>query len=246
MSFKNFAPIGWRARIGFITPAVGLAILSDFHKVAPEGVAMVLTPVSAPLTEDSVEQLTRVGDYVAEAAKKFITPNVNAIVWNTTTGSLMKGLGYDLELVKAIEEATNIPATTSSTAMLAAFEKLGIKKLCLAMPYIDDVNEREKKFLEDNGIEVLKYKGRQLLDVRDIINVSPYTMYQLAKEVDLPEADAIFISCAGLGVLDILQMLEDDLGKPVMSTNQIGIWHAFQIAKIREPIEGFGRLLREP
>jgi maleate cis-trans isomerase len=129
--------------------------------------------------------------------------------------------------------------------MLAAFEKLGIKKVCLAMPYIDDVNEREKQFLEDNGIEVLKYKGLQLLDVRDIINVSPYTMYQLAKEVDLPEADAIFISCAGLGVLDIIQMLEDDLGKPVMSTNQIGIWHAFQIAKVGEPIQGFGRLLRE-
>ena len=106
--------------------------------------------------------------------------------------------------------------------------------------------EAEKQFLEDNGIEVLKYKGLQLLDVRDIINVSPYTMYQLAKEVDLPEADAIFISCAGLGVLDIIQMLEDDLGKPVMSTNQIGIWHAFQIAKIGEPIEGFGKLLREP
>jgi maleate isomerase len=246
MSLGNFAPVGWRARIGIITPAVGLAIISDFHKIAPEGVAMVLTPVAEPLTQDTVDQLSRVGDYVAEAAKKFIVPKVNVILWNTTTGSLMKGYGYDLELIKRIEEATNISATTSSTAMIAAFKKLGIKKLCLAMPYVDEVNEREKRFLEDNGFEVLRYKGLQLLDIGDIINVAPYRMYQLAKEVDLAEADAVFISCAGLSTLDIIQMLEDDLGKPVLSTNQVGIWRALQIAKIREPIQGYGRLLREP
>jgi maleate isomerase len=246
MVHRNFSPVGWRARIGVITPAVGLAIISDFHKIAPEGVAMVLTPVAEPLTQDTVEQLSRVGDYVAEAAKKFIAPKVDVILWNTTTGSLMKGYGYDLELIKRIEGATNRPATTSSTAMVAAFKKLGIKKLCLAMPYVDEVNEREKRFLEDNGFEVLRYRGLQILNIGDIINVAPYTMYQLAKEADLPEADAVFISCAGLSTLDIIEMLEHDIGKPVMSTNQVGIWSAFQIAKIREPIQGYGRLLREP
>lgn len=245
MHYKNFARVGWRARIGVITPAVGMAVTADFHKIAPEGVALLLTPVSEPLTHDSVEQLTRVGDYVADAAKKFLLPKADAILWNTTTGSLMKGYGYDQELIKRIEEATNIPATTASTAMIEAFKGLGIKKVCVAMPYVDEVNEREKVFLEDNGFKVLRYKGLQILDVGEIIDVPPYVMYQLAKGVDLPEADAVFISCAGLSTLDIIEMLEHDLGKPVLSTNQVSLWAALRLAKIKEPIHGFGRLLRE-
>ena len=246
MSHRNLSKVGWRARIGVITPAVGLSAIADFHRIAPEGVAMILNPVAEPLTHDTVEQLTRVGDYAAEAAKKFIRARADAIVWNTSTGSLMKGFGYDLELVKKIEAATNIPATTASTAMIAAFKKLGLKRVCLAMPYVDEVNEREKKFIEDNGFQVLRYKGLQILDVADILDVPPSTMYQLAKQVDLPEADGIFISCAGLSVIDVIEDLEHDLGKPVLATNQVSFWGAFQLAKVREPIHGFGKLLREP
>lgn len=246
MHYRNFARVGWRARIGVITPAVGMAVTADFHKIAPEGVALVLTPVAEPLTQNTVEQLMRVGDYVADAANKLVRTKADVILWNCTTGSFMKGYGYDQELLKRIEEATQIPVTTASTAMIVAFKKLGIKKLCLAMPYVDEVNEREKKFLEDNGFEVLRYKGLQILDVTDIIDVPAYTMYQLAKEVDLPEADGVFISCAGLSVLDIIEKLEYDLAKPVLSTNQVSLWGAFQLAKVREPIQGYGRLLREP
>ncbi len=236
---------GWRARIGVITPAIGMAVTADFHKFAPDGVAMVLTPVSEPLTEDSVEQLEKVGDFVAEAARKLLPAKVDVIVWNTSTGSLMKGYGYDKELIKRMEAATGVPCTTASTAMLEAFAKFGVKKVCIAMPYIDAVNEREKKFLEDNGVQVLRYKGLQLLPIGDILDVPAFTLYKLAKEVDLPEADAIFISCAGMSATDIIEDLEQDLGKPVMSTNQVSLWNGLRKAKIGEPIHGYGRLLRE-
>ena len=245
MRQRNYGRVGWRARIGVITPAIGMAVTADFHKIAPEGVALVLTPVSEPLTEDTVEQLEKVGDYVADAAKKFLPAKVDVIVWNTSTGSLMKGYGYDKELIQRIEKATGVPATTASTGMLEAFAAFGVKKVCIAMPYVDAVNEREKKFIEDNGYKVLRYKGLQILPIGDILDVPAFTLYKLAKEVDLPEADAIFISCAGMSATDILEDLEQDLGKPVMSTNQVSLWSALRKAKIREPISGYGRLLRE-
>ena len=245
MISKNLPPIGWRARIGVISPAVGMAVTHDFHRLAPEGVALLLTQVSEPLTQDTVEQLTRVGDFVAEAAKKLIIPQASVVLWNTTTGSLMKGYGYDRELIKRIEAATQLPATTTSTAMLEAFRAMGIKKICLATAYVDAVNEKEKAFLVDNGITVVQYRGLQLLDIRDIVNVAPYTLYHLAKNVDCAEADAVFISCCGLSTADIIEPLEHDLGKPVLSSNIVSLWAALRLAKIREPIHGFGRLLRE-
>jgi maleate isomerase len=245
MSYKCLAPIGWRARIGVISPAVGMAVTHDFHRIAPEGVALLLTQVSEPLTEDTVEQLTRVGDYVDEAAKKLVRPQANVVLWNTTTGSLMKGYGYDRELIKRIEAVTQLPAMTTATAMLQAFATLGVKRISLGTAYVDAVNEREKKFLVDNGIDVVRYKGLQLLDIRDILNVAPHSLYRLGREVNVAEADAVFISCCGMSTADIIEPLERDLGKPVLSSNIVSLWAAMRLAGIRDQIQGFGRLLRE-
>jgi len=233
---------GWRARIGVLGPAVGY-YGPQFYKLAPEGVDMVFT--GTPLSQDNVEELMHLGDYVADAAKLLAPIRPDVIVAISTTGSLMKGVGYDQELIKKMEKATNIPATTSSTAMLVAFKKLGIKKVCVATAYIDEVNEYVKRFLEGNGFEVLRIKGHQLLDVFDITNITPYETYRLVKEVALPEADGIYISCGGLDVFDIIEPLERDLGKPVVTTNQSSFWHGFRMAGVMEPIQGGGRLLRE-
>ncbi len=246
MLTKTTERLGWRARIGVITPAVGMAVTADFHKIAPEGVALILAGVAQPITQDSVEQLTQVGEGVVEAARRMVMPKADVILWNTSSGSFIKGHGYDLELIDRIEQATGIPTTTASTAMIEAFKKLGLKKVCLATPYVDEINEREKTFIEAHGFEVLKFKGLQLLDVGELIDVPPSRMYRLAKEVDVPEADAIFISNAGWSALDILQMLEVELGKPVLSTNQVSLWGAFRLAGIQEPVQGYGTLLHDP
>jgi maleate isomerase len=159
----------------------------------------------------------------------------------------MKGKGHDERLIKEMEEATHVPCTTTSTAVMAAFKHLGIKKLSLATPYPLDVNEIEKKFLEDNGFEVVKCDGLDLVDAFGIlINVSPNVLYRLAKAIDVPEADGVFISCTGLDAMDIIEPLERDLGKPVVTSNQASYWLAFKMARMGEPIHGYGKLLSIP
>ena len=130
--------------------------------------------------------------------------------------------------------------------MMAAFKHLGIKKLCIATPYPLDVNEIEKKFLEDNGFKVLECDGLDLTDNNILAHVSPNILYRLAKTVDRPGADAVFISCTGLDAMDAIEPLEQDIGKPVLTSNQVSFWHAFKMAKVGEPIQGYGRLMREP
>src|SRR5512139_3108967 len=112
MSNRNFGRVGWRARIGVVAPSLGMTQTAEFYKIAPEGVAVVVTTPSRPLTEDTVEQLTGLGDMVAEAAKRLVRAKPAVTIWASTTGSLMKGVGYDQELVRRMEEATGIPATT--------------------------------------------------------------------------------------------------------------------------------------
>ena len=112
----RFRRVGWRARIGLITPFAGLAATADFHRVAPEGVALALGHLARPLTHDTVAQLSEVGGQVAEAARRLARVKADVILWNTTSGSLIKGPGYDQELIRIMEEASGTPSTTASTA----------------------------------------------------------------------------------------------------------------------------------
>ncbi len=237
--------LGWRARIGVITPAVGMAVTADFHAIAPEGVALVLAGVPHPITEDSVDQLTRVGEGVVDAARRLLLAKVDVILWNTSSGSFIKGPGYDLELSDRIRAATGVPATTASTGMVDAFRRLGVRRVSLATPYVDEINEREKAFLEAHGVSVPRYRGLQILDVGELIDVPAARMRDLAREADHPEAEAVFISNAGWSALGVLEGLEAELGKPVCSTNQVSLWGAFRLAGIEDRVDGFGRLLRE-
>jgi maleate cis-trans isomerase len=44
----------------------------------------------------------------------------------------------------------------------------------------------------------------------------------------------------------IIERLERDLGKPVVTSQQAALWRALRLAGLADPVPGFGRLLREP
>jgi maleate isomerase len=56
-------------------------------------------------------------------------------------------------------------------------------------------------------------------------------------------ADALFISCTALPVLDILNKLESKVLKPVLSSNQALIWDTLRSIGYKSPIKGYGKLL---
>lgn len=236
---------GWRARIAVIHPGAGFHHISDFHKLAPKGVAVGSAAVPRH-KDDSAEEMMHLDEHVVVTAKLLAASFPDVIVWMCTAGSFMKGRGHDERLIREMEEATHIRCTTASTAVMTAFRQLGLKKIAMATPYPFAVNEIEKRFFEDNGFKVLTCDGLDLVDNNIIVHLTPNVLYRLAKAVDVPEADGIFVSCTGLDALDIIEPLEQDLGKPVVTSNQASFWLAFKMARIGDPVDGYGRLMREP
>ena len=116
----------------------------------------------------------------------------------------------------------------------------------MGTPYPADANALEKKFIEGNGVQVLRCEGFEDVDHDDLVSRHPHDYYQLMKDLDTPEADGLFISCTGLDVLDIIEPLEQELGKPVVTSNQASYWKAFKMAKVMDPILGYGKLLTLP
>ena len=102
-----------------------------------------------------------------------------------------------------------------------------------------------KKFLEDHGFEVTRMDSLKLQYEWDIGNTPPYTLYRLAKRIDRPEADAVFIACTGFRMADVIDTMEKDLRKPVIGAIQVTLWKALKIARVRGPVKGRGSLLEE-
>lgn len=87
-------------------------------------------------------------------------------------------------------------------------------------------------------------RGR-LKDVTNIYDETPERAYRLGREVDCADAQAVFLSGVGMPTLATLQALEQDLGKPVVSSASAMMWNALRVAKVAAPVRGFGRLLAE-
>jgi len=142
-----------------------------------------------------------------------------------------------------IASLAGAPALLAAQAVLAALRHLGVKRLALGTPYPESISRQGKAYWEAAGFEIAGY--HRLENVTDIYAENEERAYELARRADAPEADAVLLSGTGLPTVAVLETLERDLGKPVLSSNQASLWRALRMARVRESIAGFGRLLRE-
>ncbi len=244
---RRYPQRGWKALIGVIHPNGSPQAAADFKKLAPPGVDAVIAWVPNHKNE-STEEMMKLSDHVVEVAGSgFFRNSPDVLLWCCTAGSFLKGAGFDLELIEGMKKGSGVlQATTTSTAIIAAFKELGVKKLAMCTPYPRTANELEKKFIEAHGIELTRCEGFEFVDFQDMHRAQPHDYYEFGKLCDTPDADAVFISCTGIDVLEIIDPLEKTLGKPVIASNQASYWHAFKLARVMDPVAGYGTLMNRP
>ena len=237
---------GWRARIGILVVASDVTCETELGRVVPDGVSIHTSrmPFPGAVTPEALEKLA---DEAIKATELLYPACIDTVAFCCTSGSFIKGAGYDKEIINNLKERfPNVTATTTSTAVSAAFKRLRVKKIAVATPYIDTVNEALRNYLESEGISVVNMEGLGIVNDQETNNLSPEAAYRLAKKADLPEAEAVFISCTSVRAIEIIEKLETDLGKPVFSSNTATIWDALRKSNVQDAIEGYGKLLTLP
>ncbi|NIM44594.1 MAG: maleate cis-trans isomerase [Nitrososphaeria archaeon] len=234
---------GWRAKLGILVPSVNYVMEPEFNMMAPEGVSIHTARMKKSRVHNA-ETLVLMAEE-AEREAELLGHVADVIGFGCTSGSFVKGREWGEELTKRIEEAAGVPATTTSVAMCEALREVDIRKLSLATPYPDETNRLEKRFLEENGFEVLSMKGLGCEVSGPQGEYPPQVAYQLGKEVDVDEADGVFISCTNFRSVEIIEGLERDLCKPVVSSNSATMWKLLKMAAVRGAIDGYGELLRK-
>ncbi len=234
--------MSFTGRIGLLVPSSNTTVETEFHRVLPEGVTLhVARLFIAQVTPESVAKMVEALEF---ESKLLASADVDVIVLGATAPSFLKGLGYDREMSRRIEDATGKAATTTSTALLEALRALSISRLALGSAYSPTVNDICANFLEANGYRVVVREGLNVIDNLDIGRLDVQTAYDLGKKIDRPDAEAIVLACTNWKSMDIVERLERDVGKPVLSTTQVSIWGALRKIGFGGAIPGFGRLLR--
>jgi maleate isomerase len=239
---------GWRARLGVLVPSGIVATEPEFARMTPEGVSCHFHRIAfrgeGPENE-VLDTLRRVERSVGEATEMICHVRPSVVALTGTGVSFIGGYGYDQKIIQEIKaKSGGLPATTTSSSVIDALRKLGIKKVSMATPYLEPVAKIGRKFVEDNGIQVMDLKWLNKGGF-DIAEVSPETLYHLVRSVDRPESEAIFISCTTLHTIEIIKSLETDLQKPVITSNQATFWNMLRLAGVNDKIEGFGQLLEK-
>jgi maleate isomerase len=218
---------------------------SEMWRMAPTGVSIHTARMRMSGADlEAHEKLHREKRYL-DAADDLATAEVDVIVYGCTSGSFFTGLEGEKRITAELKGRVKQPVITTSRAVVDAINALKAKNLTVATPYPKEIDELERKFLEDSGFSVLRIAGLEIVDGREIGRQPSSVSYRLAKKSFTPEADLIFISCTNFSSADIIEILENDLGRPVVTSTQASMWAALREINVGGSVVGYGRLLRE-
>jgi maleate isomerase len=230
----------WDHKLGLIVPSWNTVMEYEVQHMA--GGTMSVHAQRISHTADTEENLMRMGTQVPAAAQLLAHAKVGVICYGCTAGGFLKGPQYDRDMSARILADTGIPGATSASAVTDALNALGAARVSIATAYEPWLNEKVQQYLEAAGFTVLAIKG---FGTQAHAAITPDRVAALAKEVARSEAQAIFISCSNLRTLEIIESLERDLGKPVVTSNQASLWRMLRLVGDKRAIPGAGRLFRE-
>jgi arylmalonate decarboxylase len=240
-----YSPYGYRARIGVIIPGVNVNLEPEFYRLAPKGVSIHSSRMML-LGKATQESYLRMEKDTERAAEELSTAEVDIITWACTSGGVLL---TPSKIESTISRIAGCPAVSTLTSAIAALQTLGVKRVALGTPYVSFINESEIEALEAAGFEVVSMYGLELgenqEERRGISRVPPESLHRFARHIDRPNAEAIFVSCTNVAGIGEIGAVEAELGKPVITSNSVTIWHTLRLAGINDRIPGYGRLLAE-
>jgi maleate isomerase len=177
-----------------------------------------------------------------QAARLLADAHTDAIAWNGTSGSWL-GMDRDKALASAISDAAGVPATTSTLALMAAFETFGARRVGLLTPYTADVGAQIAACYGRHGLSVVAEEHLGIADNDAFAAVPPSDLASAARVLARGRIDALAIVCTNLYGAGLAATLEDELGVLVFDSVTATFWHALHAAGAERSIGGWGALL---
>jgi maleate isomerase len=215
--------------IGVVVP-YDFALDRELWRWVSPDITLHVTRMSYVPLAATIEMAIHISDpaLLARGATDLLAVSPEVTAYACTSGSFVGGLAGESALVTAMTEAGALAAVTTSGALLTALRHLGITRIATVTPYTADLTAGLSSYLAEAGVDVAATAG---LGLTSRIWTVPYDVTaQLVRDTDRPDAEAVFISCTNLPTYDLIAPLEEELGKPVLTANQVTMWSASTMA----------------
>lgn len=208
-------------RIGMLVPSSNTvlepytaAMLAPFGETASVHFArfrVVEISLSAASTgQFALEPILEAADRLAETLPRLIA-------WNGTSAAWL-GLDRDRALCAAITERTGVEATSTMLAYEAVLAQMGVRRLGLVTPYLPEVQAKIIANFAAQGIEVVAEVHLSDKGNHSFADYSAEAVADLVREVAQAGPDAIAIICTNFRGAPLAEVLEAELGIPVLDS----------------------------
>ena len=233
----------YNPKVGLLALSTDLTIEKDFNSICnklPVDIFVNRIHNENPLT---TENLLKMREQIAAITEKILPgEKINTVAYGCTSGTIAIGEDKVKEKIQLAKPECYV--TTPITSAVKAFKLMNVKKIAVFTPYPESVNKTIYNYFSEKNIEVLSF-GTFNLDLdSDFANIDPKYLSEILIKLDTSGADALFVSCTALPALEILNEVEKRISKLVFSSNQTLIWDTIRSVGYKNPIDGYGKLLR--
>jgi maleate isomerase len=234
----------WRGLVGCIKPTMRPGGLEELIRMLPEGIGII--PLFLDIAEGTTEGFKRVFTYVEPLVAKLAKQGCDIIHPEGAPPFMLLGYDGEARLIAEWEQKYGKPIFTSGTNHVRALRALGVKRFVGATYFTGSINEIFAKYFVDAGFEALGMEGISTA-FQNVGQLSEHEVYAHVKASFLkhPKAQAIYLLGSGWRVLPVIDLLEQDLGVPVVHPVPARCWEIQRRLSVHQRVRGYGRLLAE-
>ena len=234
-------PLIPRARLGFIIPSSNRMVEPQMQRFCPAGVVPHFNRIG--MTNRHRAPLDDLMPRILLAAELLGDSKCDVTILQCTGTSMSGGIEKEREVISAIEKITGQPAASAASSLMDAFRVLEAKKLVFISETRQEGHNKKLQFLKEAGLEIVADRAMGLAGSDTYCTTPPSYWLENVVSMKNDYADAYFISCANIQSVDVIEALEGELGKPVVTSNQAALWCAMRLAGIFDKVTGLGVLL---
>lgn len=231
--------------LGMVVLQTDETLEQDFRRLFSVEEALIYTTRVPSGAEVTPETLTAMAQSLTQAAA--LLPSAarfDALGYGCTSATAMLGAQQVAELISA--PIGNVPVTNPLTAATAALRALGVHRLGIVSPYVASVAGPIRAGFEAAGFDVPTTLSFGEAQEANVARIAAHSICDAARHVaGTEDLEGLFLSCTNLRTLDVIDQLEQELGLPVVSSNQALAWHMAWLAGISRLQAPVGRLLRD-
>lgn len=233
---------GWKARVGYLSPSV-FETPSDWDLILPDGFTIVSSGLNVQSHTEA--EFNKAIDALGAGLGIFKAEECDAILLGGITLGTQRGYAAEQEIVTKLSQQVGLPVSTAMGATVEALKHLQVKSTVIATAYKESINQAVKKYYDDGGVKVLAIKGLEVSKPVDQVKLPDYSSYKVARELfhQNNQTDSLLLQGRWRTVAYV-QELENDTGRPVVSSTAASLWWVMKTLGMKVPIQGYGQLLR--